>query len=290
MYRVELTFPHSLGRERAYALHRDQARKFAYYGHRVEITDRLIAHFRAEGRIDIRVTEAAILVHAELTETQRDRRDQLIDRIVRPSNVPDSVHVIALPYRIFGTGPSRTGTTSLHRALGRLGIFGLHHAPWLFPEIRHNIRIIESVGEYTALVDSPFSYLYRELDQAYPGSKFIHTDRDPHDWIESFRWLMGNASTPMSRWFYGIDRFDESRYIEKFLAHREKVEQHFQGRPESLLMMNIGKGDGWEKLCDFLDLPIPDEPFPDAHRRSGNMSRLARQAPLVKPCSSNTSS
>ena len=30
--------------------------------------------------------------------------------------------------------------------------------------------------------------------------------------------------------------------------------------PERLLTFEAG--DGWQPLCDFLDVPVPDEPFP----------------------------
>jgi hypothetical protein len=29
--------------------------------------------------------------------------------------------------------------------------------------------------------------------------------------------------------------------------------------------MDITAGDGWEKLCGFLGMPVPDAPFPHEH-------------------------
>jgi hypothetical protein len=32
--------------------------------------------------------------------------------------------------------------------------------------------------------------------------------------------------------------------------------------------MNLVEGDGWEKLCPFLGVPVPSVPFPHLHRRA----------------------
>ena len=37
---------------------------------------------------------------------------------------------------------------------------------------------------------------------------------------------------------------------------------HFAGRPDDLLVLDVVGGEGWERLCPFLGLAPPDEPFP----------------------------
>jgi hypothetical protein len=51
---------------------------------------------------------------------------------------------------------------------------------------------------------------------------------------------------------------------ELILKWNEKVKKMVP--PEKLLIMDIK--DGWEPLCRFLELPIPDEPFPRANDSS----------------------
>ena len=37
-------------------------------------------------------------------------------------------------------------------------------------------------------------------------------------------------------------------------------------RPGDFLVINIPAGEGWDKLCPFLGLPVPDAPFPLKNR------------------------
>ncbi|MCK5363870.1 MAG: hypothetical protein KAR22_12915 [Gammaproteobacteria bacterium] len=51
---------------------------------------------------------------------------------------------------------------------------------------------------------------------------------------------------------------DRVHAITKFEKNTAEVQAAFG--PVRLLTYNLG--DGWEKLCRFLDRPIPDMPFP----------------------------
>ena len=56
---------------------------------------------------------------------------------------------------------------------------------------------------------------------------------------------------------YGADP-----WTEEAVEHERRVRAHFAGRPDDLLVMDITAGDGWEQVCPFLGLPVPDAPFP----------------------------
>ena len=110
------------------------------------------------------------------------------------------------PGKILGVGMHKTGTKSFANALRTLGYrvtgpFGVneHHAP--DTTLRHALKTIE---EYDAAQDNPWPFLYREIDAAYPGSKFVLTLRDPDDWIRSVVNHFGGTSTPMREWIYGV--------------------------------------------------------------------------------------
>ena len=60
------------------------------------------------------------------------------------------------------------------------------------------------VARYDAFQDNPWPVLYRDLDEAYPGSKFILTLHDPQAWIASLVRHFGLEETPMRRWIYGF--------------------------------------------------------------------------------------
>ncbi len=273
-----MTIPNHIGFKRAYAIFRDEAKKKSFYGkNEIETLPSNIIYHLTEGIINTRISDDNIEILAQPKAEFFNTFDQAIDSIVKPFHELAGNRYQKQPYRIFGTGLSRTGTTSLYRALQMLGIFSIHHAPYLFPDIVEDASALGGISEYDAFIDTPFSYCYKELDKAYPGGKFIHTIRDPEGWVESFRWLMGNSSTPMSRWFYGIEKFDKQAYMERFSQHEEEVLNYFAGRPDDFLTMNISQADGWDCLCQFLGKPVLDIDYPCANRRQLNESSLSQR-------------
>jgi Sulfotransferase domain len=90
--------------------------------------------------------------------------------------------------KCFGIGLNKTGTKTLSGALRQLG----HRVPSFradlmeaFGEARSGPAI--AVAEhYDGFEDWPWLLLYKELDWAFPGSKFILTTRlDTAAWFES---------------------------------------------------------------------------------------------------------
>ena len=58
------------------------------------------------------------------------------------------------------------------------------------------------------------------------------------------------------------DEITDEIYIQRYKAHNKAVLKYFQGREKDFIQMNIMQGDGWEKLCPFLEKPILTLPFP----------------------------
>jgi Sulfotransferase domain len=166
--------------------------------------------------------------------------------------------------KVFGIGLSKTGTTSLHHALTQLGFKGKHY-PQHFELFECDFSPLDA---YDAVTDIPAAAYYSQLDEVYPGSKFVLTVRDIDDWLASMeRWLAPgrrpNAFMLQMRLVvYGAVKFDRSRFKYVYERHFEEVTHYFRGRSDDLLVMNICAGDGWEKLCAFLDKPTPKRDFP----------------------------
>lgn len=80
--------------------------------------------------------------------------------------------------KIFGIGLSKTGTTSLAHALEILG-YRTKDYPGLSRYRAGDLSSVDLavVDAYDALTDTPIPSFYRELDQRYPGAKFILTVR-----------------------------------------------------------------------------------------------------------------
>jgi len=129
-------------------------------------------------------------------------------------------------------------------------------------------RALALVRQYDAFQDNPWPILYKELDQAFPGSKFILTMRPAEKWFASMAKNFGTDRTPMREWIYGVGypEGNEALYVERYNRHNREVLEYFANRPQDFLVMDLAAGDGWEKLCPFLGVPLHDAPFPHANQ------------------------
>jgi hypothetical protein len=189
----------------------------------------------------------------------------------------------------------KTATSSLHKAFQALGFDSFHwgagESPLIWQEMnatnetyRHtsegyltdvHVGRSKTLERWYALSDNPIPLLYKQLDKAYPGSKFILTVREEQDWLRSVERLWDKRYNP-TRWvwdaypfsnhihtvLYGQKDFNAEIFLARYRCHNQEVQQYFKERPDDLLILNIPLGEGWEPLCEFLGKPIPDAPFP----------------------------
>jgi hypothetical protein len=192
---------------------------------------------------------------------------------------PHAFRLDPIPTRIFGIGLHKTATTSLHAALKILGFDSAHwkNAHWakaIWEEMRSGFRSL-TVEKHYALVDLPIPLLFKELDQAYPGSKFILTVRSEGKWIRSVRshwdpernrfrtaWNTDPFTHRIHKELYGQKGFDEAVFLDRYRRHSREVLDYFAYRPADLLVMNMDAGAGWPELCGFLGKPVPGIPYP----------------------------
>jgi hypothetical protein len=190
--------------------------------------------------------------------------------------------------RIFGIGLSRTGTSSLHEALGLLGFRSGHYLPddgiMAYLQGRAPFHMKQWL-DYEAVSDTPVCSLVPELDAACPGARFILTTRPLESWLASCRrhWSRQEVFQTLhnpppktgirSQWrflcrqrVYGRQDFDETAFAAVFAAHHEAVMRHFSGRPQDLLVLDLSQPLKWEPLCAFLNLDIPQVAFPWSNR------------------------
>jgi Sulfotransferase domain/N-terminal domain of galactosyltransferase len=190
----------------------------------------------------------------------------------------ERIELLPIPTRIFGIGMQKTATTSLDAALKVLGFDSAHweSGKWAMSILRE-MRTGRSltVEKSYALCDLPIPILFRELDKAYPGSKFILTIRDEVDWLRSARdhwsyehnrfrtdWDIYPAANVIHRATYGQKNFDAEIFLARYRQHNAEVREYFKNRPADLLVMDMSRGAGWNELCQFLQKLIPDVPYP----------------------------
>lgn len=174
--------------------------------------------------------------------------------------------------KVFCIGFHKTGTTSLAVALKTLGYRVTGPNGVYDSNIERNVLPLAFalVEEYDAFQDNPWPVIYKDLDLKFPGSRFILMLRSPESWIRSQVRHFGRENTPMRKWIYGVGcpEGNEDIYVRRFEDHNEEVRSYFENRPRDLLILDLSKGDGWEKLCPFLDADSPGGAFPHANKSS----------------------
>lgn len=188
--------------------------------------------------------------------------------------------------KVFGIGLGRTGTKSLSMALDVLDFTVIHYpiGQRIFDELTSGNFDLSVLEEFDGITDITVAAYYRELDRQYPGSKFILTVREREAWLKSMEehwrnkpvhdYEVGKSETQMRlRRFlrssvYGLYTFGRERLATVHEEHTRQVLEYFRGR-DNLLVMDVTKGDGWDKLCPFLGVPLVEAPFPNVNKKDG---------------------
>ncbi|RYP25033.1 hypothetical protein DL767_008502 [Monosporascus sp. MG133] len=153
---------------------------------------------------------------------------------------------------------------------------------------------------FVGTTDLPTIDFIPELMELYPEARVVLVGRDPERWARSVEglgkhimWWLPYVMWPVPgwRWFpsfihhftvsglkykvpkEGRDNADNSIDPNQLLAHNNWVRSIVP--KEKLLEMKLG--DGWAPLCEFLGVPVPDEPFP----RANDTDAAARYAKAI---------
>jgi len=171
--------------------------------------------------------------------------------------------------KVFGIGFHKTGTSSLGVALNALGYRVCGALAVDDPDIATKAAglAIATARDYDAAQDNPWPIVYRDLDAAFPGSRFVLTIRDTDVWITSMTRHFADVDTEMRKWIYGVGHpaGHEAAYKRRYERHNREVLAYFAKRPADLLVLDFAAGDGWEQLCGFLGHAVPADPFPHAN-------------------------
>lgn len=175
--------------------------------------------------------------------------------------------------KIFGVGFSKTGTSSLAKALSVLGYRTTHNPT----DDETTIALLSgnldcaAIRNHDAICDIMFCRHFRELDRLYPGSFFILTERDRVGWHASCarHWASRTVNDTKLQneelvdfQVYGTALYRHDLFDDAYDIHYAAVLSYFARRPGQLLRMNICAGDGWEVLCPHLGVSVPATSFP----------------------------
>jgi hypothetical protein len=199
--------------------------------------------------------------------------------------------------KVIGAGLPRTGTLSQKAALEMLGFGPCYHMVNVLTNLPLSQQWEQALdgdvdwdaifGEHEATVDWPGSFFYRELADAYPDAKVVLSVRDPEAWEKSMRttiWdtIYGQSAAAhiskarelvdpnwqhyirlMGRMWAAQGIFSgpeiyPGQLAEAITRYEEQVQRNIPA--DRLLVWSVG--DGWEPLCRFLEVDVPDTPFP----------------------------
>ena len=202
--------------------------------------------------------------------------------------------------KVIGAGFGRTGTMSLKHALEQLGVGPCYHMLEVGSRPEHAVEWARAhAGEaidwdalfdgFQSTVDWPSCNWWREQRAAFPDAKILLSLRDGEGWYESVMNTI-HATTVASlasddegvrrrgEWANEIiwkrvfdGRMDDRAHvIGCFDAHNEEV---MRSVPADELLV-YRPGDGWEPLCAFLDLPVPETPYPHTNTTAEFQERM----------------
>lgn len=200
--------------------------------------------------------------------------------------------------KIIGAGLGRTGTSSLKVALELLGFGPCYHMQEINQHPEHIPTWLDAIDgkdiewqtflqPYQATLDWPACDHYAALMALYPDAKVLLSVRDPKKWYESVHETIYTFNKTFPEWARAVapkladqvemtrqqvwqrkfnNGFEDRAYaMEIFQQHNETVQQIV---PEDRLLVYDVR-QGWEPLCDFLEVPLPvDEPFPHVNDKA----------------------
>jgi hypothetical protein len=198
--------------------------------------------------------------------------------------------------KLIGAGLPRTGTLSQKVALEMVGLKPCYH----MVNVLQNLDVVpqwrraldgdgqwdELFDGFEAMVDWPGSFFWRELIEVYPDAKVLLSVREGSSWVRSMRdtiWgviygdillrHLSDARCVVDPKWRGYTNMMDSMWRRMGLAGSEVTEERMisgmeryhdevrQAVPDDRLLV-WSVTDGWEPLCDFLGVPVPDAPFP----------------------------
>ena len=200
--------------------------------------------------------------------------------------------------KLIGAGLPRTATTTQMLALDKLGL-PCYHMRNLLGDLPTQLELWEDAtdgrGDWERLfdgfeseVDWPGAYFWRELIDVYPDAKVLLSVRDGEGFARSFMDTIVNLHFGPSlmyhlsqaraqvdplwkRWYQLMLRMTwggKSPWAgrqperEDLIEGMERWNDEVKSTVPAERLLVWEPTDGWEPLCEFLDVPVPEEPLP----------------------------
>jgi len=195
--------------------------------------------------------------------------------------------------KVIGAGLPRTATTTQLIALEMLGL-PCYHMRDMMGDLTKSVpqwrQALEGNGPWDELfegkesvVDWPGSYHWRELMDVYPDAKVLLSVRSAESWVESMHntiaaiWFGENLMHHLAMARYQVDSaFASWLDVLKDMWTKADIMVPSGGNPEEMArgferwnqevidtvpserLLVWNPKDGWDPLCEFLDVDVPD--------------------------------
>jgi len=201
--------------------------------------------------------------------------------------------------KVILVGISKCGTKSMATAFEQLGLKNYDYPEQFMFQRDDWFKIFKRGGtkedfrrmfaNCDSVTDSPACYFWYEILQAYPDAKLVLTQRSNEDeWYKSFYKQMDKMKpvfTPLM--MLSPTNRDHLRYVEEQCkysmghnclyvsninetlckqTYRRHIAYVLQNAPKDQLLV-YSLDQGWDPLCKFLDVPVPDKPFPHRNKQ-----------------------
>jgi hypothetical protein len=202
--------------------------------------------------------------------------------------------------RVIGAGLPRTATTTQMVVLEQLGFGPCYHMRDLLSDLPTGLPLWEAAAEGKAdwqrifgaaqsTVDWPSARYYRELIDVYPDAKVLLSVRDGESWVRSMRetvWgifhgdsvihHISDARTvvdPLWRRYItlmnGMNWDEQTGALagdtysdEGLIAVMDRWNETVKATVPSERLLEWYPSEGWDALCEFLEVEVPSEPVP----------------------------
>lgn len=194
--------------------------------------------------------------------------------------------------KVIGSGFGRTGTMSTKMALEQLGLGPCHHMTEVManpaqPDFWHarakgeELDWADVFEGYASQVDFPGASVWHELSIAFPEARVIHTERPEEDWWASYSATIGKffdhrdslqLPPPVAAIFETMDKLLVQGVMggsgkDNAIAAYRRNNAAVRARIPADRLLVFTPSDGWEPLCAFLGLPVPQGGFPRSNAR-----------------------
>jgi hypothetical protein len=204
--------------------------------------------------------------------------------------------------KVIGAGLPRTATTTQKLALEMLGLGPCYHMRDMMSDMAANVPLWrrafdgespwdEIFAGFNSTTDWPGAFFWRELIDVYPDAKVLLSVRDAESWERSMadtinqiyfgdslmRHLAKARHHVDPGWAGWMDLMIDMNWAdtgtfagtegrrEPMMAAMERFNEEVKSTVPAERLLVWHPKDGWEPMCEFLDVEVPDDPLPQVN-------------------------